>query len=128
MTATRWPLSPCGCVGAFRSSSRGDAFTSITWTGWSPSAIVKSFYVLEDRFGQLEAGVPSLPGEQFDLHAAQNDSTTALSYGSPTVPRNGSRPAERARWVKVQDVVNAARILTPLATVDLYSSVGPALA
>lgn len=35
---------------------------------------------------------------------AQNDSTTALSYGSPTVPSEGRRPAFRAREVKAHEV------------------------
>ena len=34
----------------------------------------------------------------------QKDSTTGLSYGSPTVPSEGESPALRARSVKDQEV------------------------
>jgi hypothetical protein len=34
----------------------------------------------------------------------QNAAATALSYGSPTLPNDGSRLALRARSVKVQEV------------------------
>ena len=34
----------------------------------------------------------------------QNDSMTALSQGSPTVPSEGSMPARRARSVNAQEV------------------------
>lgn len=37
-------------------------------------------------------------------HASQNALTTALCEGSPTLPSNGSRPAERARSVNAQEV------------------------
>jgi hypothetical protein len=35
----------------------------------SALAVVPSLEVLEDRLGQLEAGVPLLAIEEFDLHA-----------------------------------------------------------
>jgi hypothetical protein len=35
---------------------------------------------------------------------AQNDSTTALSKASPTVPIDWARPAARTRWLNVQEV------------------------
>ena len=34
----------------------------------------------------------------------QNDSTTALSYASPTLPIDWTSPAERTRWENVHDV------------------------
>lgn len=34
------------------------------------AAVVEALDVFEDRVGELEAGVPALPVEQFGLHAA----------------------------------------------------------
>ncbi len=36
--------------------------------------------------------------------APQNDSTTALSYASPTVPIDWTRPDALTFWLNVQDV------------------------
>lgn len=53
----------------------------------------------------------------------QKDSTTGLSYGSPTVPSEGESPALRARSVKDQEVE-----LRPVVAVDHCSGQGAVVA
>jgi hypothetical protein len=91
------------------------------WLGWSctpppeppggvpaavgrPSAVVEAFDVLEDRVRELDPCPPSLAFKSSTCMRPQNDSMTALSQGSPTVPGEGSSPAFFALEVKAQEV------------------------
>jgi hypothetical protein len=69
----------------------------------APSSVVEALDVLEDRIRELDPRYPAPPVEQLDLHAAP-ERLDDRSYGSPTVPSEGSSPALFARDVKAQEV------------------------
>jgi len=72
--------------------------------GVAALAVVEHLDPFKRRAGQLGAGVPGGAAvDQFGLRR-RNDSATALSSASPTVPIEPSRPAWRRRCPNAQDV------------------------
>ncbi len=66
--------------------------------------VVEALDVLEDRVGELEAGVPPSPVEQLDLQSPPEGLRDGVVVGVADAAEEGSNPARRARSVKAQDV------------------------
>ena len=60
--------------------------------------------VLEDRVGELDAGVPSLPVEQLGLHAAPERFHDGVVVGIADAAQGGQQPGFAARSVNVHEV------------------------
>jgi hypothetical protein len=70
--------------------------------GVSPFGVVERFDVFEDRLGELPAGLPPAPVEQFELQGPKKLAAMALSRASPPVPIDPRRPAWRSRCPNAQ--------------------------
>jgi hypothetical protein len=67
-------------------------------------ADVEDLEVLEQRVGELDAGLPTAAESRSVCTRPQNDSITALSKQSPIEPIDGTRPESWARRVNAHEV------------------------
>ena len=72
--------------------------------GVASLSVVEDLKVFEDGVGQFDTGAPSVPVEQFDLHATPERFDDGIVETVPIDPIEGTRPDSRARWVNAQDV------------------------
>lgn len=72
--------------------------------GVSASAVVEAFDVFEDCVGELDPDAPSLPVEQFGLHAGPEGLDDRVIVGVADRAERRQQVRGPARWVKVEEV------------------------